>query len=108
MRYFLTSDCSCPEPTEHEVSQADYAQALVRAGLRKSWDTSVPTDSFDNGTTWGRVEPDIDWDAVEALADEAMKADHTVISGFDYGRGFKAGFLAARREHRVLRHVKRC
>lgn len=45
-----------------------------------------------------RVEPDIDWDKIEDLADEARKAEHSVISGFDFVMGFKAGYLARLRE----------
>lgn len=34
MRYFLKGDCNCQEPTEHEVSLADYIMAEEAAGLR--------------------------------------------------------------------------
>jgi hypothetical protein len=39
---------------------------------------------------------EIDWSHVEDLAEVAYRADHTIISGYDYGRGFQAGYLAGR------------
>lgn len=41
------------------------------------------------------MNTDPDWDRVEALAEAAMLADQTVISGYDFGAGFKAGYQAA-------------
>lgn len=37
----------------------------------------------------------IDWSKVEDLAEAAVLADHAVISGFDYGCGFRAGYVAS-------------
>jgi len=35
-RYFVTGDCSCAEPTEHEVSKADYVHAERKAGFHNT------------------------------------------------------------------------
>jgi hypothetical protein len=40
---------------------------------------------------------DVDWVEVEDLSEAALLADHTVISGYDFGCGFRAGYLAALR-----------
>lgn len=44
---------------------------------------------------------DIDWSHVEDLAEAAYRADSSVISGFDFGCGFRAGYLAALIEEAV-------
>lgn len=48
-------------------------------------------------------DDEIDWGRIEDLAEEAYLADSSVISGFDFGCGFRAGYLAARREMEAAR-----
>jgi hypothetical protein len=41
---------------------------------------------------------EIDWWHVEDLAEAALRADVSIISGHDYGCGFRAGYAAAHAE----------
>lgn len=71
-RYFVTGDCNCPEPTEHEVSKADFVRAERRAGFHNTmgYPNEPATHSFSSTrfgvTISGRQEESIE-DALEEL-----------------------------------------
>lgn len=57
-RYFVTEDCTCATPTEHEVSKAEFVSAERRAGFYNTLGQpdEPATHSFSNGRISGRQE----------------------------------------------------